>query len=175
VADMIHEWGAVLLVSALCLPIAVLVGRARSRRIGVRRAIGETVAVAGTLPWLWMLFTPNPTAYRELHLNPLDDLFWYLTVSRGALFVQIGGNLAVLAAFGAGAPLRWRLNLPAVTMLAAALSTTVEVIQYQLDIGRVASSSDVLLNTAGAVLAAAVTRSWWVSHDVPEPGTVSVQ
>jgi hypothetical protein len=181
VADVYHRWGPVLLVALLGLPGAVFIGRIRGRTLGRRyangrrRAIGEVVAVAGTLPWIWLLFTPNDAAYRELHLNPFDDVFWYLQVSRTYMIVQIVGNLAVLAAFGAGAPMRWRLNLPAVTLAAAAMSTAVEIIQYQLDIGRVASSTDVLLNTTGAVLAAAMTRRWWVRTEVQAPGTVSVQ
>ncbi|MCF4123280.1 VanZ family protein [Antribacter sp. KLBMP9083] len=37
----------------------------------------------------------------------------------------------------------------------------VEVLQYALDLGRVSSVDDVLLNTAGALLAAACSYRWW--------------
>ena len=65
------------------------------------------------------------------------------------------------------APVRWRLGrgtgavLAVVAGLAAAGSATVETLQWALDLGRVSSADDVLLNTAGAVLAALVTRHWW--------------
>jgi glycopeptide antibiotics resistance protein len=44
---------------------------------------------------------------------------------------------------------------------AAAGSLLVETLQWALDLGRVSSVDDVLLNTLGAVLAALVTRPWW--------------
>ena len=48
-----------------------------------------------------------------------------------------------------------------VAALAAVCSVTVESLQYLLDLGRVASVDDVLLNTGGAVLAALMSHRWW--------------
>jgi glycopeptide antibiotics resistance protein len=38
----------------------------------------------------------------------------------------------------------------------------VEVLQYVLDLGRVSSVDDVLVNAVGAVLAALCSRRWWL-------------
>lgn len=51
--------------------------------------------------------------------------------------------------------------LARVAGLAAGLSVAVEVLQYVLGLGRVSSVDDVLVNTAGAVLAALCSRRWW--------------
>ena len=75
--------------------------------------------------------------------------------------MQLGGNLAVFAGFGALAPVRWRLRGWQVVAAAAVGSATVESLQHLLGLGRVASIDDVLLNTCGAGLAALVTRRWW--------------
>jgi len=65
---------------------------------------------------------------------------------------------------------RWRLGdgrtgtvLWMVAAGAASGSALVETLQWALDLGRVSSVDDVLLNTAGAVLAALATRRWWRS------------
>jgi glycopeptide antibiotics resistance protein len=107
-----------------------------------------------------MVLTPLPQA-GEVHLVPFQELSWYLRAETTDMLVQLVGNLAVFAAFGAGAPVRWRLSLPMVALLAALGAATVELLQFGLDMGRVASVDDVLLNTAGAVLAALATRPWW--------------
>lgn len=54
----------------------------------------------------------------------------------------------------------WHLRASRVAAIAAVGSVTVESLQYLLDLGRVASADDVLLNTCGAVLAALITRRW---------------
>jgi glycopeptide antibiotics resistance protein len=107
-----------------------------------------------------MILTPLPQA-GEVHPVPLQEVAGYVSVSFDEAVIQLGGNLAVFAAFGALAPLRWRIGLGAVAALAAAGSITVETLQYALDLGRVSSVDDVLLNTAGAILAALATRRWW--------------
>jgi glycopeptide antibiotics resistance protein len=63
-------------------------------------------------------------------------------------------------ALGAFLPVRWTAG----TAVAAAASTTVETLQHALDLGRVSSIDDVLLNTLGAVLAAQTSRHWWRSR-----------
>jgi hypothetical protein len=154
------RWGHVIIVAVLALPVVAAAAALRARRLGWRAAIAEVGAVAGTLPWLWMVLTPLPQ-HGEVHLVPFQELSWYLRADTTSMLVQLVGNLAVFAAFGAGAPVRWPLRLPAVAALAALGSAGVESAQYLLDLGRVASVDDVLLNTAGAVLAALATRRWW--------------
>jgi glycopeptide antibiotics resistance protein len=131
-----------------------------------RAAVAEVGAVAGTLPWLWMILTPLPQP-GAVHPVPLQEVSGYLSVPASEVVVQLGGNLAVFAAAGALAPVRWRLGSGTATVLAvvagfaAAGSLLVETLQWALDLGRVSSVDDVLLNTAGAVLAALVTHRWW--------------
>lgn len=83
-----------------------------------------------------------------------------------AAFVQVGGNLLVFASLGAMLPVRSAhlTSLARIAAVAAGASLTVEVLQYALRLGRVSSVDDVIVNTAGAVLAAAVTRRWWAGR-----------
>ncbi|MEV7966734.1 VanZ family protein [Sphaerisporangium sp. NPDC088356] len=143
--------------------VAHLLARRRARGghpHPARTAYADVFAVAGTLPWLWMILTPGRTP--GVSLVPLRDLAELASGPFGAAFAQVGGNLLVFAALGALLPIRspyftrlWRLAL-----LAGALSVTVEALQYGLRLGRVSSVDDVLLNAAGAVLAGLATRPW---------------
>jgi hypothetical protein len=154
-----QQWGAVLVASAVGFPVAVLVVVALVRAgRPVRFAVAEVFLVAGTLPWLWMILTPDAHGARRVSLVPLNDLFAHDPV------VQIGGNLLVFSALGALLPVRWPAGTARVALVAALASTTVEILQYALALGRVSSVDDVLLNTLGAVLAAQVTRAWWRSR-----------
>jgi len=154
-----HRWGPVLIASALGLPVALaLVGVLVRAGRPVRFAVAEVFGVAGTLPWLWMILTPDAHGARRLSLVPLRDL------ASHDLVVQIGGNLLVFSALGALLPVRWPVGTARVALVAALASTSVEISQYVLDLGRVSSVDDILLNTLGAVLAAQVTRAWWRSR-----------
>ena len=109
-----------------------------------------------------MILTPGTE--QVVHLVPLVDLADQITLmSTGAAFVQIAGNLLVFSALGAMLPVRSArfASLTSVAAVAATASLTVEILQYALRIGRVSSADDVILNTAGAVLAALATRRWW--------------
>jgi glycopeptide antibiotics resistance protein len=154
------RWGQVIVTCVALLPVAAVIAALRARRVGWRDAVAEVVAIGGTLPWLWMVLTPLPQKSR-LHLVPLHELGWYLSGGLGEGLVQLVGNLAVFAAFGAAAPVRWRLPLWAVALAACAGSVAVETWQYVADIGRVASVDDVILNTVGGVLGALLTSRWW--------------
>jgi VanZ like family len=166
VARTWHTWGTVIVASLVALPVAVLLAAvlARTRRARgapARRAWRESLAevgmVAGTMPWIWMILTPRPGT-RELNLVPLRELAGQLTGDPATAVEQIGGNLLVFAAFGFFSTIRWGLELPRVAVIAAAGSAVVELLQYVLDLGRVSSVDDVLLNAAGATAAAVVAR-----------------
>jgi glycopeptide antibiotics resistance protein len=145
------------------LVMAHLLTRRRAHRRHphpARTAYADVFAVAGTLPWLWMILTPGTTS--GVSVVPLGDLAELASGPFGAAFAQVVGNLLVFATLGALVPIRsprftrlWR-----VALLAAALSVTVEALQYGLRLGRVSSVDDVLLNTVGAVLASLATRPW---------------
>jgi hypothetical protein len=160
------QWLPVVAVSVAALPLVYPLYRARARGI-VRRGVPGSVArrwalaevgmVAGTLPWVWMILTPASDA-RELRLAPLVDLVQVLADGGFTAVVQVVGNLLVFAAFGFFAPQRWRIGVAGVTAAAAGGSIVVEALQYALALGRVTSVDDVLLNAAGAGLAALLGR-----------------
>ena len=56
-------------------------------------------------------------------------------------------------------------SVPRILALAAGCSVMVETAQYVLQLDRVSSVDDVLINTAGAGLAALASRRWWHTHE----------
>ncbi|MFC3962361.1 VanZ family protein [Nocardia jiangsuensis] len=94
---------------------------------------------------------------------PLRDLVAVLIAGPSSATVQIVGDLLVFAALGFAAPLRFPApaSIPRVLALAAGCSILVEVAPYALRLDRVSSVDDVLLDTAGAGLAARAARRWW--------------
>jgi hypothetical protein len=171
-------WGNVIIAGtfalSLALPAILLLAR---RRAGnghpepLRTALADVGVVVGTAPWAWMILTPadGPSG---VELVPFRDLADVLRAPWQTVFVQVGGNLLVFAALGALLPVRTARMAGAgrVAAVAAAASVTVETLQYVLRLGRFSSIDDVIVNTAGAVLAALVTRRWW-SGRIPA-GTV---
>lgn len=189
-ATVWRSWGHMLVAAAFALPVTALAvaalvrwrtSRGAPRNEAFRRSLAEVLAVAGTLPWLWMVLTPVD-GERAVRLIPLRDLIDLVHGRPATVIVQIGGNLLVLAAFGAFLPMRFPAlaHLHRVAGLAAVTSVTIELLQYALRLGRVTSVDDVLVNTAGAVLAALLTRPWWAGvrsvprrPGIPRGGAVS--
>ncbi len=167
-----HHWfgtfTGVVLLTVAALPVAALAVcalAAHRRATGTapswawRRSLAEVGIVHGTLPWVWMTMLPGSRAGEvpgRMSLVPLLDL---LTMDRG----QVVGNLLVFAALGLFAPLRYAAlaSVPRILALAAGCSVLVETAQYVLSLDRVSSVDDVLLNAAGAGLAALASRRWW--------------
>jgi glycopeptide antibiotics resistance protein len=92
----------------------------------------------------------------------------------------IAANLLIFAALGFFAPIRFTAlaSIPRILALGAGCSVMVETAQYVLRLDRVSSVDDVLVNTAGAVLAALASRPWWrtaaeVSSNQPHPAPTS--
>ena len=156
------------LITAAALPVALITAWVLARWRTVtgtptewawRRSLAEVGIVYGTLPFVWLTMLPGAFAGRvpgRVSLIPLRDL---VTMPAS----QVIGNLLVFAALGFFAPIQFsRLaSLPRILALAAAASAAIEVAQYVLQLDRVSSIDDVLLNTAGAGLAALASRSWW--------------
>ncbi len=161
---MLLRWVAILAACTAAGGAWWLVARRRSP--DRRRTFGLVAAVSGTVPWIWMILTPADAPGR-VQLDPVGGLAGVLSSAPGEVAVQMVGNLLVFAAFGAFAPLRWRLTLWQVLLLAALGSATVELLQFTLDLGRVSATDDVLVNTVGAGLAYAAGRLLW-----PPPGRV---
>ncbi|MGC5005017.1 VanZ family protein [Streptomyces sp. DT203] len=159
-------FNGVVFIMLAALPLAALVVWVLARR---RRAAGVTSAwrmslaevgmVHGTVPFLWMTMMPGAgagTVPARVSLVPLRDL-----VTMGPL--GIVGNLLVFAALGFFAPMRFAApaSVPRILALGAGCSVLVETAQYVLRLDRVSSVDDVLVNAAGAVLAALASRRWW--------------
>jgi len=175
-----HAWiGAypgVAAITLAALPLAALtVGALATRRRANgstparawRTALAEVGIIYGTLPFVWITMLPGSRAGEvpgRVSLMPLRDLG---TMSTG----QVVGNLLILAALGFLAPVRFAAlaSLPRILALAAVGSTLIETAQYVLQLDRVSSVDDVLLNTAGAGLAALASRLWWMARPAPRP------
>ncbi|MFC4508420.1 MULTISPECIES: VanZ family protein [Streptomyces] len=159
-------FNGVVLMTLVLLPLAALVVWAlahRRRAAGVisawRLSLAEVGMVHGTVPFLWLTMMPGAApgiAPARVSLVPLRDL-----VTMGPL--GIVGNLLVFAALGFFAPMRFAAlaSVPRILALGAGCSVLVETAQYVLRLDRVSSVDDVLVNAAGAVLAALASRRWW--------------
>ena len=154
--------------TVLALPVAaLLVCTLARRRRTWRTALADVGLVYGTVPWVWMTLLPGSragVAPARVSLVPLHDL-----VTMPA--PEIVGNLLVFAAVGFLAPLRFAAlaSVPRILALAGSCSILIEVSQYAFQLDRVTSVDDVLLNTAGAGLAAVASRRWWlVRTEEPE-------
>ncbi|MFC5749281.1 VanZ family protein [Actinomadura rugatobispora] len=163
-----HGWvgtiNGVVLITVAALPVAALAAWALARRRSAadvtpawRTSLAEVGIVYGTVPWVWMIMLPGDEGGAAVSLVPLRDL---LTMNTG----QVVGNLPVFAALGFFAPLRFAAlaSVPRILALAAGCSVLVETAQYVLRLDRVSSVDDVLLNTAGAGLAALASLRWWL-------------
>lgn len=171
----------VVVITVAALPLAALAvwglatARAATDPAAWRTSLADVGIVYGTVPWVWMILMPGSRAGEvpgRVSLVPLRDLF---AVLDDAAVVQIVGNLLVFAALGFFAPIRFAAlaSVPRILALGAACSLLVEIAQYVLRLDRVSSVDDVLLNAAGAGLAALASRRWWrataPSSDRPEP------
>lgn len=172
-------FNGVVLMTLIGLPLAALVVWALARRRRAadgawawRRSLAEVGMVYGTVPLVWMTTMPGSGAGMvpgRLSLVPLRDL-----ATMGA--VGIAGNLLIFAALGFFAPMRFAAlaSVPRIIVLGAGCSVLVETAQFVLRLDRVSSVDDVLVNAAGAGLAALASRRWWrttaeVPSDQPRP------
>ena len=174
-----HGWvgtfTGVALFTVAVLPLAAVAVWALARHRSVtgttpawawRTSLAEVGIVYGTMPWVWMIMLPGDragAAPARVSLIPLRDLLTILAGDPVTATGQIAGNLLVFAALGFLAPLRFAAlaSVPRILALAAGCSVLIETAQYVLRLDRVSSMDDVLLNTAGAGLAALASRRWW--------------
>jgi glycopeptide antibiotics resistance protein len=172
-----HFWvgtfTGVTLITVAVLPVAALAAWALGRRRSVtgttpawRISLAEVGIVYGTVPLIWMIMLPGGRAGDvpgRVSLVPLRDLLTIFAAGPLTATAQVVGNLLVFAALGFLAPMRFAAlaSVPRILALATGCSVLVEVAQYVLQLDRVSSVDDVLLNTAGAGLAALASRRWW--------------
>ncbi|MGC4896968.1 VanZ family protein [Micromonospora sp. DT31] len=174
-----HGWfgtfTGIALLAAVVLPLAALVVWALARRrvaAGVtpawawRMSLAEVGMVYGTVPWVWMTMLPDgpagAVAADRIILVPGQDLLAISAAGPLRLAGQVVVNLLVFAALGFFAPQRFAVlaSVPRILALGAGCSLLVEMAQHIL-LERVSSVDDVLLNAAGAGLAALTSRRWW--------------
>jgi hypothetical protein len=174
-----HDWvwtfTGVVLTTVATLPLAALAVWALARRRSAtgttpawawRSSLAEVGMVYGTAPWVWMIMLPGGRAGAvpgRVSLVPLRDLVTIVAAGPLTATGQVVGNLLVFAALGFFVPQRFAAlaSLPRILALAAGCSVLVETAQYVLRLDRVSSVDDVLLNAAGAALAALASRRWW--------------
>jgi glycopeptide antibiotics resistance protein len=174
---LVGTFTGVVLITVVVLPLAVLAVWVLARRrsaSGWRMALAEVGTVYGTVPWVWMIMLPggrDGEGSVRVSLVPLRDLCSILAEGPVTAMGQIGGNLLVFAALGFFVPLRFAgmASIPRVLVLGAGCSLLVETAQYVLRLDRVSSVDDVLLNAAGAGLAAWASRRWWRVTDRSRP------
>ena len=171
----------VVLTTVALLPVATLVVRALARRrraagipMAWRRSLAEVDIVYGTAPWVWMTMVPGARAGQvpgRLSLVPGRDLVAVAATGLPTLTEQVVGNLLVFAALGFFVPLRFAAlaSVTRILALAAGGSVLIETAQYVLRLDRVSSVDDVLLNAAGAALAALASRRWWPTSREADP------
>jgi glycopeptide antibiotics resistance protein len=87
--------------------------------------------------------------------DPGRSLRFYMDRPTKEAFLQVGGNLALLAPLGVLLPLVWTsLRGPVrLALLTGLFSLAIETIQGALVVGRAFDIDDVILNVAGVVLA----------------------
>src|SRR5690606_12995429 len=128
----------------------------------VRRSIGVIVTLAALTAIALATLRDGDPSVMEPHGH------WCLVCgSQGT--VDVIQNVALYAPLGAGLALMG-VPLAVALLVAAAASMTAELLQATVFIGRAATLSDVLTNTAGAVLAFTATRNFrlWLA---PSPRT----
>jgi glycopeptide antibiotics resistance protein len=126
-----------------------------------RTRLLDAAILVGTVPMVALVMYPHREGSRKLFLVPFEDLVGQFRVGLGYAALQIGGNLLVFAAFGFFGPIRWRLRLVGVTVIAAMASAVLEALQYLTQSNRVTSVDDVLVNAAGAALFALASHRYW--------------
>ncbi|WP_181779792.1 VanZ family protein [Pseudonocardia pini] len=175
--DLFATFTGIAFLTVVGLPLAALAVWALARRRRAtgtepgwarRRSLAEVGIVYGTVWFVWMTMLPGSRPGEvpgRVSLVPLADL-----PTMG--WPGIVGNLLGFAALGCFGPLRFRAlaSFPRILALAAACSVLVETAQYVLQLDRVSSVDDVLVNTAGAGLAALASRRWWLRTAAPSGG-----
>lgn len=114
------------------------------------------VVFLGVLAYVTLTPLPDATGQAGGNTHPGWSIRLYLDQPDIRTAIQeLGGNLLLLTPLGALLPLLGRRfrNWFTVTLLSAAVSACIEVVQGVFIIGRAFDVDDVILNTAGALLA----------------------
>lgn len=184
-SELLRAFGAMIPLTITAIPYALLgwplLAAHRRRRRADRFSASATAAVDVTLGLVcFMVFClvtmPVAGAHSSrLRLEPGTDL--RLALSDSANLWQALGNVLMLSPLGALLPLRSRRlrSLGRIALGALAMSVLVEGTQYLIQAGRVTSADDILLNTLGAVIGAALSKRAWRCLDVRPPPRIPAQ
>ncbi|HWD02200.1 MAG TPA: VanZ family protein [Amycolatopsis sp.] len=171
-------WG-IIPITAIVVPYALLswpllTVRRRRRELSLAHAsataaVDLTAVTVGVLVLCLVTMPVGDSHGSTLDLVPGADLSAAFS-DDGSLW-QVIGNVLLLSPLGALIPLRLDKlrSLARVAAAALAASVLVEATQFVIHTGRVTSTDDVLLNTLGATLGAALTRRGWRMFDVVAP------
>ncbi|MGJ7907740.1 VanZ family protein [Actinopolyspora sp. H202] len=165
--QLLRSFGDLLVVALIGMPVAMLLWWAWAKfRRDRWQAAGEVAVVLSCLPVAYLVFSPAYGAPSQLSLRPgaeLASAFDGVRLGETAAVVQLVANTVLLLPLGAVLPLRfrWARSLARIGLVALTASLAVEITQYVLAVGRVSSTDDVILNTAGALLGAWAARGWW--------------
>ena len=183
--ELLRAFGAMIPLTITAIPYAFLgwplLAAHRRRRQADRFSASATAAVDMTLGlacFLVLCLVTMPVAGEggsRLNLEPFTDL--RLALSDSANLWQVLGNVLMLSPLGALLPLRSRRlrSLGRIALGALALSVLVEGTQFLIQSGRVTSADDILLNTLGAVIGAALSKRVWRCLDVRPPVRIPAQ
>ncbi|NBH12358.1 VanZ family protein [Amycolatopsis sp. SID8362] len=175
-------WGMIP-ITAIALPYALLgwplLAARRRRRLPARFATATAgvdcaAVLVAFLVFCLVIMPVGGSSESTLDLVPGADLTAAFA-DDGSPW-QVIGNVLLLCPLGALLPLRMRRlrTLARVALAALLASLLVEGTQYLIHSGRVTSTDDVLLNTAGATLGAALSRRKWHALDPPPPVPVAI-
>lgn len=162
-----EEAFAVLVMSAaLGLAFVLTVAVARGRQVPWSRGSLVRVAMLGLVS-AWSLalasltLRPMPLGGRSTSLVPLSDVMDLLTgsVDVSVPATQILGNIALFVPFGLLAPLAFGWAVGRTLLATTSIALGVEVLQFVMATGRVASIDDVLLAALGGGLGALLTHA----------------
>ncbi|MFI5607376.1 VanZ family protein [Amycolatopsis sp. NPDC051903] len=155
----------------LCWPLLTVRRRRRSGDVSLGHAsataaVDVSAVTVGVLVLCLVTMPVGSAPVSTLDLVPGADLSAAFS-DDGSLW-QVIGNVLLLSPLGGLVPLRLRRmrSLTRIALTAFAASVLVEATQFLIHTGRVTSTDDVLLNTIGATLGAALTRRGWRVFDV---------
>ncbi|WP_340686269.1 VanZ family protein [Amycolatopsis coloradensis] len=183
--ELLRAFGGMIPLTIIAIPYALLgwpllAAHRRRRRAdpfsaSATAAVDMTLALACFLVLCLVTMPVTGAQDSRLNLEPGTDL--RLALSDSANLWQALGNVLMLSPLGALLPVRSRRlrSLGRIALGALAVSVLVEGTQYLIQVGRVTSADDILLNTLGAVAGAALSKRLWHRLDVRPPVRIPVQ
>ena len=141
--------GAVAVALAIAGLGAIRVRRGADRRRAFRTAALDVLAGASILGVLVLTLPPSIGDGRSLELVPFSR-GW----SHSERNVEMAANVLMFVPLGVFAPARWPVfdGWARAIVAGAGFSLAIECLQFLLGLGRQASTTDVLLNTAGVAI-----------------------